>query len=208
MRAGNRILSIGGIQVHRTPVWLIPGSCDLSRMSDSTRIGLECSTIGGQPAVAVAAAFGGWAMYRAELFRWRGGRLEDGQGSVGRNGMAGDGIDLLAPRVEEEVGLGDRNGSGARGGCRHDLPQPQEAAVGGLGGGSGWMLPHHYPRTSQECEHVSLSLCIVERYKAVQVIATDLVVNWGGCEAAGTNAASKGRGGRGLGRHKRPWTLL
>jgi hypothetical protein len=32
-----------------------------------------------------------------------------------------------------------------------------------------------------DCEHVSLSRCLVEKFKAKQVIATGLVVNWEGC---------------------------
>ena len=61
-----------------------------------------------------------------------------------------------------DLGGGQGEGGSKHQGCRHD------AAMVGHNG---------------ECEHVSLSRCIREELKAIQVIATDLVINWEGCEA-------------------------
>ena len=47
----------------------MPGTCDLSHTAPASAATLECRQLAGQAVIPVQAAFGGWAFYRAELFR-------------------------------------------------------------------------------------------------------------------------------------------
>jgi hypothetical protein len=66
---------------------------------------------------------------------------------------------------------------------------PVQAAFGGWGMYAAHMLRpaekqqgcRHDEEAEGICEHVTLSQCLVQRFKAIQLIATGLVVNWEGC---------------------------
>ncbi|KAF6252650.1 hypothetical protein COO60DRAFT_505510 [Scenedesmus sp. NREL 46B-D3] len=66
---------------------------------------------------------------------------------------------------------------------------PVQAAFGGWGMYRAQMLRpagkqqacRHDEKAAGECEHVSLSRCLVRQFNATQLIATGLVVNWEGC---------------------------
>lgn len=47
----------------------VPGSCDLSAMQNSSAGTFTCRHLSGHAVVPVKAAFGGWAMYDARMFR-------------------------------------------------------------------------------------------------------------------------------------------
>lgn len=49
-------------------VWLVPGSCDLTKMHPNSRSGFKCHQWGNQSVVPVQAGFGGWGMYSTHLF--------------------------------------------------------------------------------------------------------------------------------------------
>lgn len=52
------------------PLWMIPDTCDFSRLSpQGWSAAPECRMLGGQAVVPLQAGFGGWAMFRADLFR-------------------------------------------------------------------------------------------------------------------------------------------
>jgi hypothetical protein len=46
-----------------------PGTCSFSAMKNSSAATFTCMYINGHAVVPVQAAFGGWGMYRASLFR-------------------------------------------------------------------------------------------------------------------------------------------
>ena len=132
--------------------------------------------------MAVAAAFGGWGLYRADLFR-----------STGSEAV----VPLKPDRGSDDIGTGrgrqtERNygaqDSVARGqpGCRHMTPESAVKMNGQFFEIAPGLNLHNLHLWYQVvCEHVWLSKCIVDNNDAILVIATDLVVNWGGCNNDG-----------------------
>lgn len=114
-------------------VWLFPGSCTLNYMRPKSARSFECKTVGGVSVVPVQAAFGGWAMYAAELFRDANGSEE----SISSN---------LSGKFE-------RSSSSGGEGSEAERPAPMAPApVRGC---------RHDPNGG--CEHVSLSECFRRR---------------------------------------------
>ena len=159
-----------------SPVWLVPDTCDLSHMTAEAREGLECWQIGGQPVVPVAAAFGGWGMYRAELFRDQQGAGAAPAGNDGSNGSSSSG---------GGIGPGGVSWSGGEHGST--LAGAPHGAAAAEGHGPAWRRACRH--RGDGCEHLAVSECIGGLHGGIQVIATGLVIDWEGCGAQPAAAA-------------------